>query len=142
MSPRPRRCSASAFSLTEAVIAVVILAVATPAMFWAIRDATERRTEPVLLERARWLAAERLEDVIADRFCPSRGYAFITAANYPAEASVAGFTGFSRQTTIAETNSSLITPGTGHKVVTVRVNYTGPRGVTRNFDLAAVVTDF
>jgi len=133
---------ARAFSLIEAIIAIVILSVAVPAMFWAIRDATERRAEPVMLARARWLAAERLEDAIADRHSATRGYAYVQTSNYPAEAGIAGFAGFSRQVAIADRGPDLVTAGAGYKVITVTVSYPGLRGTTRTFDLAGVVTDY
>lgn len=140
MSRAPHR--PGAFSLIEAIIAIVILSVAVPAMFWAVRDAAERRAEPVMLNRARWLAAEKIEDVLADRANPSRGYAYVVAANYPAESPVAGFAGFARQVTVAERGPDLVGAGTGYKVVTVRVDYAGARGAARAFELAAVVTDY
>lgn len=134
---RPR-----AFSLIEAVIAIVILSVAVPAMFWAVRDAAERRAEPVMLNRARWLAAEKIEDILADRANAGRGYGYVVAANYPAESPVTGFAGFSRQVHVSERGADLTSAGTGYKVVTVRVNYSGARGAARTFELAAVVTDY
>lgn len=137
-----RAHDARAFSLIEAIIAIVILSVAVPAMFWAVRDAAERRVEPVMLNRARWLAAEKIEDILADRANTGRGYGHILAANYPAESPIVGFAGFSRQVTVVERGPDLVGPGTGYKVVTVSVNYTGPRGAARTFELAAVVTDY
>ncbi|MBX3406405.1 MAG: type II secretion system protein [Phycisphaeraceae bacterium] len=138
---KPRAHVVRAFSLIEAIIAIVILSVAIPAMFWAVRDAAERRVEPVMLNRARWLAAEKIEDVLADRANSGRGYGYVVAENYPEESPVAGFAGFSRQVTIVERGPDLVGPGTGYKVVTVRVNYSGARGAARTFELAAVVTD-
>lgn len=138
---RRRGRSQRAFSLIEAIIAIVILSVAVPPMFWAIRDAAARRVEPVMLARARWLAAEKIEDIIADRHCATRGYAYLMTSSYPAEASLSGFTGFSRSVTIVERGADLVTPGAGYKVATVRVSYPASHGVTRTFDLAVVVTD-
>lgn len=130
------------FSLIEAIIAVVILSVAVPAMFWAVRDAAERRAEPVMFSRARWLAAEKLEDIIADRYSETRGYAHIETANYPAEASVDGFTSFAREVEIVERSADLVTPGTGFKVATVRVTYPISRGRTQTFELATVMAEY
>lgn len=130
------------FSLIEAIIAIVILSVAIPPMFWAVRDAADRRAEPVMLARARWLAAEKIEDLIADRHCPGRGYGHLVSANYPAEASVPGFAGFARQVEIAERSVNLTSAGTGYKVATVRVTYPGARGAVRTFELAAVLADY
>lgn len=130
------------FSLIEAIIAVVILSVAMPAMLVAVTDAQKKRAGPTQDSKACWLAAEKLEDVIADRHGSSRGYAYVVNANYPAESSVAGFPGYSRNVSIVETDASLSTPGTGYKTVTVTVVYTGPTGASRSFSLASIVTDY
>jgi prepilin-type N-terminal cleavage/methylation domain-containing protein len=130
------------FSLIEAIIAVVILSVAMPAMLVAVTDAQKKRAGPVQDSKACWLAAEKLEDVIADRHSSTRGYSFVVNGNYPAEASIAGFPGYSRNVSIAETDATLGTPGAGYKTVTVTVVYTGATGASRSFSLASVVTDY
>ncbi|MFN9977934.1 MAG: type II secretion system protein, partial [Phycisphaerae bacterium] len=84
---------AGGFTLIETIAAIVVLAVAIPPIIIGITDAHRRRSAPPLFERARWLAAERLEDVIADRHSSTRGYAYVTNANYPSETSITGFTG-------------------------------------------------
>jgi len=130
------------FSLIEAIIAIVILSVAIPPMFWAMRDAAERRVAPVMLTRARWLAAEKIEDLIADRYCSTRGYGYLLASNYPSEPAVPGFAGFSREVEVVERSADLVSAGTGYKVATVRVSYTDGYGQSQMFELAAVLTDF
>ena len=55
-----------------------------------------------------------------DRYCTTRGYDYVQNANYPAEAAVNGFAGFSRQVVVAERSVDLVSPGTGYKVATVR----------------------
>jgi Tfp pilus assembly protein PilV len=136
------RTAPRAFTLIEAVISLVILSVAVPAMLWAVRDAVTKRSDPVLASRARWLAAERLEDIIADRHSPSRGYAYVITSNYAAESSVSGFTNFSRSVTISETAANLSSAGTGYKTVTVTVSYLNSRGQSRSYPLATVLTDY
>lgn len=131
-----------AFSLIEAVIAIVILSVAIPSMFWAVRDAAERRVEPVMLARARWLAAEKLEDIVADRHSSLRGYAYVANSSYPTEETLDGFPGFSREVEVIERAANLVSAGTGYKVATVRVRYPVARGETRTLELAAVVADY
>lgn len=131
-----------AFSLVEALAALVILSVAIPAMLWAVRDSISRRANPVLASRARWLAAEKLEDIIADRNSPNRGYSYIIAGNYAAEPSVSSFTNFSRSVSISETGVALSGAGTGYKTVTVTVGYSDGGGAARTFTLATVLTDF
>lgn len=130
------------FSLIEAIIAIVILSVAIPPMFWAMRDAAERRVTPVMLTRARWLAAEKLEDIMADRYCSSRGYGYLLTANYPSEPAIPEFGGFSREVAVVERGADLQSAGTGYKIATVRVSYPGARGAIQIFELATVLTDY
>ena len=140
--PTHHRSPRRAFTLIEAICAIVLLAVALPAMFWAVRDAAVRRADPALAIRARWLALEKLESIIADRHCTTRGYPYVTASNYPGEDSIAGFAGFSRSVAVAETGADLAGPGAGYKRVTVTVSYTNSRGQTSAFSLATVLTDY
>ena len=134
---RPRR----AFSLIEAISALVVLSIAMPAMLWSIRDSVRRRADPILLSRARWLAAEKLEDCIADGHSPTRGYAYLVVGNYPSEAPVTGFTGMNRSVAISETAPKFIA-GTGWKTVTVTVTYTDGQGVSRSLAVATVLTSY
>ena len=115
------RRRARAFTLIEAIAAIVLLSVAVPSMTWGVRDAVIRRTDPIKLTKARWLLAERMEQIIADRHSTSRGYDYCVTAAYPAEASVSGFTGFSRSVSINAINTNVGT--TGWKMVTVTVTY-------------------
>ena len=130
-----------ALTLVEAVGAIVLVSVAVPPMLWALRDAQTARAAPVLAARARWLAAERLEDVLADRASPARGYAYVAAANYPPEASVAGFPGFSRSVSVTTTGVNFTPGGTGWKTVAVQVGWTDARGVPRSLSLSTVVAE-
>lgn len=130
-------------TLIEAIAAIVILSVAIPAMLWALRDAARRRVDPVLVNRARWLAGERLEDIIADRHSPSRGYAYVVNANYAAENPVSGFNGMQRTVSIVETGSPpSFGAGTGYKTVTISVTFTDGMAVSRTLSLATVITDY
>lgn len=130
------------FTLIEAIIAIVILTIAVPSMFWSIREAQRKRVDPVMVSRARWLASERLEDIIADRHSTTRGWSYVVNANYAAESPVSGFAGFTRSVSIAETGASLSGGGTGYKTVTVTVGFIDGKGAARTLALAAVVTDY
>lgn len=130
------------FTLIDAVMAIVIAAIALPPMLWAVRDAQKARTEPIMFDRARWLAAEKLEDVIADRHSATRGYTYVISANYAWESPVTGFAGFSRSVKVVETGASLSGAGTGYKTVTVSVTYPASGGSTKTFDLATVLTAY
>lgn len=140
-----RRRSASTargFTLIEAIVAVVILATAVPAMLLAVREAHRDRVSPVLASKARWLATEKLEDVIADRHSTTRGYAYLVNGNYAAENSITGSPGFTRTIAVTETAADLVSAGTGFKKVIVTVNWTDARGGARSLAIATVLTDY
>ena len=137
-----QRWSSSAFTLIEAIIAIVILSVAMPPMLWAIRDSQTARVSPILTSRARWLATEKLEDVIADRHSTTRGYSYVVSGSYAAEPTITGFPGFSRSVAITESGAAFATGGTGYKLVTVTVSWTDARAQSRSLALSTVVTDY
>ncbi|MCA9300282.1 MAG: hypothetical protein KDA28_14520, partial [Phycisphaerales bacterium] len=121
--------------------AIVILSVATPAMLAALASAHRDRVSPVMASQARWLAMEKLEDILADRSSPARGWDFVDGANYAAEASIPGFAGYTREVAIAETTADLVTAGTGYKTVVVTVRWTHLDGEQHQVALATVVTE-
>lgn len=134
-----------AFTLMETIVAIVVLGVALPPMLLALREAQRRSTGPIQADRARWLAAERLEEVIADRHSAVRGWAYVTASNYPPESPVEGFPGFARAVSIEETGASLAGAGTGFKVVSVTVSWTdagGGSAALRSLAISTVLTDY
>ncbi len=129
-----------AFTLIEAIAAIVLLSVAVPSMTWGVRDAVIRRTDPLKLTKARWLAAEKLEEIIADRHSTSRGYAYCVTAAYAAEASVSGFSGFSRSVSINAINTT--NGASGWKYVTVTVTYVDGLGAARTISLSTILTNY
>ncbi len=131
-----------AFTLIEAIVSVVILSTALPAMLFAVREAHRDRVSPVKASQGRWLATEKLEDIIADRHSTTRGYTYLVNANYAAEASISGFPGYTRSVAISETAANLVSAGTGFKKVTVTVGWTDARGVARSLAIATVLTDY
>jgi prepilin-type N-terminal cleavage/methylation domain-containing protein len=137
-----RRPSQRGFTIIEGVIALVILAIALPAMLWAVRLAHLGRIAPVLTSRARWLATEKLEDIIADRHSAARGYGYLVAGNYAAESPVTGFPGFSRSVAFNMTGPDLVSAGTGYKKVTVTVGWTDGAGAAQALAVSTVVTDY
>lgn len=136
-SPRRRE---RGLSLVEAIVAVVLISIATPPVLLAMRDASVRRSGQTLTARARWLAAERLETILADRYSTLRGYSYLTSANYPAESSIAGFPGFTRSVSFNITAPKFVA-GTGFNRVTVTVSYTDPRLGATSLSLSTLVTD-
>jgi type II secretory pathway pseudopilin PulG len=138
------RCSRrnfAAFTLIETIAAVVILSVAVPTLLWTLAESHRTRVDAALVTTATWLAVEKLEDVIADAHCPGRGFDFITAGQYPSEAAVSGFAGFSRSVQITSTATDLVTPGAECKIVTVEVSFIGSAKQARTLTLSTVLTD-
>jgi prepilin-type N-terminal cleavage/methylation domain-containing protein len=142
-SPRPR-----GFTLIETVAAVLILAVAVPPMLWAVTQAQRQRANPILASKARWLAVEKLEDIIADRHSTSgnRGWDYLIAGNYPAEnpGDISGFPQFGRTVTLVETQADLSTPDSdgGYMKVTVTVTWTNAEGDSQSLSISTVLTEY
>lgn len=137
-----RSSTRTGLTLVEAITAMVIIAAAAPALLIALSTASGNRTDALFASRARWLAAERLEDVVADLHSPTRGYSWITSANYAAEMSLEGLPGFSRTTEVTEVSADLSTPqpGSGIKLVTVTITMSDQRGVSRTQAISTVLT--
>ena len=130
-----------AFTLIEAITAIVILGIAMPAMLLALGQAHRDRISPAMASQARWIAMEKLEDVFADRSSPSRGWEYIDGTNYPDEVTVPGSPGYSRSVDIAETGADLESLGTGYKTVSVTVTWTHADGQIHSVVLATVMTE-
>lgn len=137
----PRRVR-SAFSLVELIAASVVLVVAVAPMFLALREAQLERAEAVLATQARFLAEERLEDIIADRHSASRGWSYLVSANYGPEWPVDDWPAFRRTTTLSETGADLVSPGTGFMVVSVEVSWDSPRHGERSLTVTTVLTEY
>lgn len=142
MVERQRKTTRRGLTLVETIAAIVVLSIAVPSIMFSIREAVDQQVDPVLISRARWLAAEKIEDVIADRHSTSRGYVWIVNSNYPAEAQVSGFEQFSRSVSVSETAADLSTAGSGYKTVTVTVGWTDTNGEARSLQLATVLTEY
>ena len=136
------RASRRGFTMVEAIAAMVVLAISIPPTMWAIREAHVQRVNPRMASTARWLAVERIEDILADRHSTSRGYAYVVNANYAAESPVSGFVGFTRSVSIAETGSDLVSAGTGYKRVAVTVGWSDATTTTRSLTLTTQITDY
>lgn len=130
------------FTLIEGVVSIVILATATPAILWAVREAHLDRVSPIQTSKARWLATEKLEDIIADRHSSTRGYTYLATGNYAAESSISGHPGFTRSVAFNETGPDLVSAGSGYKKATVTVNWTDSRGAARSLAISTIITDY
>ncbi len=150
MRPMPR----AGFTLIETIVAIVILAVAVPPMLWAVTESQRMRMNPMMASKARWLAVEKLEDIIADRHSsdqppiPILGYDWVAAGgDYVVEnpGDITGYPGFSRSVTLLETKADLSTtapPPLGYLTVTVTVGWVDAKGNNMTLDILTVLTDY
>lgn len=146
MTMRADRChhvrTRRGFTMMETVAAIVILSLAVPPMLWSVTNAQRQRMNPILASKARWLAVQKLEDIIADRHSTlTRGWTYV-AAGYAAENPVTGYPGFSRTVTLSETEADLVTPGSGYMNVTVTVSWTNADGQSRTLSISTVLTNY
>ncbi len=133
----------------ETVSAIVILSVAVPPMLWAVTQAQRQRMNPMMASKARWLAVEKLEDIVADRHAVSaRGWGHLIPANYTDEdpGDITGYPGFSRTVTFPdETKADLVTtapPPLGYQIVTVAVGWTNSNGENISLSISTVLTNY
>lgn len=127
-------------TLIESIGALLLVSLAVPSLMLAVRESHLRRVTPIMMSRARWVAGEKLEALIADRHSGTRGYAYLVNGNYPAERFVPGYPGFSRSVQITETDHTLSGAGTGCKTVSVTVSWRDPLRGARSLTLSTVVT--
>lgn len=140
------------FTLVETVAAIVILALAVPPMLWAVRESARQRVNPMLASRARWLATEKLEDIIADRHSTTaRGWDYVSdpaewSTRYPDESPVdaTNYPQFDRAVTFLETQADLTTPDTdgGYLNVSVTVSWPDATGTTQSLSISTVLTEY
>lgn len=115
------------FTLIETVITIVLLAIITSGIMAMFSTFSQSNGNPSVIIQASELAQEKMDQIIADRYNPARGFPYVASANYPAENPVTGFTGFSRSVNIIYVNSgalnTTVSPGpTNYKNVMVTVS--------------------
>jgi hypothetical protein len=114
-----------ATSIIEIVMAIIILAVSVPPLMSAFTQSAHNTIHPTNATIASFLATERMEEIVARRYRATDGYANVTTANFPNEASVTNFTRFARSVTVSYVNSALASVGSdqGYKLVRVTVTW-------------------
>lgn len=106
------------FSLFEVTLAVVILGIVGLPLVVMFVNASSRSGEGYLISTATFLAQEKMEQIMADRFSPGRGFDYIVSSNYSVENPVTGYGGFSRSVAIAADSTY---DGVSYRTVTVTV---------------------
>ena len=118
------------FTLIEIIITIVLLAVLTSGLMAMFTTFSKSNGDPSVMTQATELAQEKMEQIIADKNNPARGFNYVTNGNYPAEPPfnpALGFNGFSRSVNVIFVNTgaldTTVSPGpTNYKKITVTVN--------------------
>ena len=93
------------FTLIEVVLIIVIAAVAVLPLGMLFANTSIRSGDARNSMVAAELAQAKMEELTADKNSPSRGFAYLIAANYPVESPVAAFPGYNRTVAFAPDSS-------------------------------------
>ena len=129
------------FTLIELIIVIVIMSLAAAAFARSLARMPDSLAYDEKLQVGTQLAQAKAEQIRADRWNPSRGFSYITSANYAAESPVSGFSSYSRSVTITDitTNPPCTTTSSGTcKQVLVTVS----SGATTLATVQFMVVDF
>jgi len=130
------------FTLVETIASLVVLSMTIPPIMIVMQRASTDQLTPIMTSRARWLATEKIEDIIADRHSATRGYDYLITANYVDETPITSDPGFSRTVSLSVTAADLVTAGTGYMTVTVAVSWADSTGSARQIDIVTVLTEY
>ena len=120
----------SGFTFVEAVIAIVVIGIGLVGLTTIFANSAQNVAGIDQSVTATYLASERLEQLISNRH--AGGYNTV-AVGTTTEASVAGFAGFSRVTTIQFVQPSgsifdVVQSDAGYKKIQVTVSWVAPAG--------------
>ncbi|HEU4724278.1 MAG TPA: hypothetical protein VFU59_03170 [Candidatus Eisenbacteria bacterium] len=100
-SRRGRRGAARGFTLIEVVILIVVAGIAILPLAMLFATTSIRSSDARSASVAAQLAQAKLEEITADRNASTRGFAYVTGANYPPETPIPAFTAFQRSVAVA-----------------------------------------
>ena len=127
-------------SLVEVVLAIVILGLSVPPLVFQINAGVQQQEMALIQQNLTHLAALRMWEIFADHANPTRGYAYIASAAYPAETAPLSLRGYTRQTEIREVSpTDCVTPQPGSGIKRFRIVVTGPN--ERSFAVESLVTN-
>ena len=116
-----------AYVLVELIVMVTLIGLSIPFFMALFAEAGRTSARPDLEAVAQNLAREKLEILSADKHNPSRGYAYLVSANYPAESPVTGFL-MGRSVAFTDVSSadlSTVQSGSGFRKAVVTVSWQG-----------------
>lgn len=81
------------FTLVEVLLVIVVLGIAMPALMFLHSSLVQDSTDSVVLSKAVLYAEEKMEEIIADKRNPAKGYDWVvTPGNYPNDVPASGYT--------------------------------------------------
>jgi len=80
------------FTLLEVVIVIVMVGMFIPAMFTALQTGTIQESRIRYGQQQLFLAEAAMEEIIADRNSPNRGFSYLASGRYGAFTGISGFT--------------------------------------------------
>ena len=117
----------SGFALIEVILIVVIAAVAVLPLSMLFANTSIRWGDARNATVAAQLAQTKMEEIAADKSCPTRGFDFLIGANYPPERLVPAFSGYVRSVSIGPDSTY---DGVRFRAVSVTVSCTNIAPVT------------
>ncbi|MBI2343771.1 MAG: type II secretion system protein [Deltaproteobacteria bacterium] len=112
------------FTLVDSILMMLVVGIGMAGLMAYFTSVNQQMLDGDMTVKASVLAQEKMDQVIADKMY--QGYNTILNANYPQEALVGDFTGFTRTTAIQEVDpNDLITPlaGSGLKRINITVGW-------------------
>ena len=123
----PRQRASAGFSLIEVVILIVVAGIAILPLAMLFATTSIRSSDARSASVAAQLAQAKLEEITADRNASTRGFSYVTTANYPPEAPVPAFSAFQRSVSVAADSTY---DGVTFRTVSVTVTTPGIPPVT------------
>lgn len=121
------RAGSPGFTLVEVVILIVVASIAVLPLAMLFATTSIRSSDAQSASVAAQLAQAKLEEITADRNASTRGFGYLTAANYPAENPVPAFGAYQRSVSVAADSTY---DGVTFRSVSVTVTTSGIPPVT------------
>jgi Tfp pilus assembly protein PilV len=126
-APRRHAAGDAGFTLPEVILIIVIAGVAVLPLGMLFANSSIRSGEARNASVMAQLAQAKMEEIAADKSSPSRGFSYLTAANYPAESPVTAFPGYARSVAFAPDS---VYDGVTFRTVSVTVTFASVPPIT------------